>query len=354
MKAEWLSENYSYEQIILAGDVGGTNANVALVGRNGGDFTIIIKCVFRTAEVADFVQCLKDTLEQAYKKDSSLKPALCCVSAAGPVKNNYCKLSNSNCVVDGGEIEKSLGIKALVINDFSAISYGLPLLDVNNPKQITPLPHLDGSAVEQSGSVRAVAGAGTGLGVGFIIDHDGKYVAYPSEGGHIAFTSFDKETRELHDYMAERTGELMEVELYVSGAGIANIFHYFKDVRKVKLEGILADIDKADDSDKPAMISKNAGENDVCRDILKLFVKLYGRLAADVSVILIPTMGMYLGGGIVTKNEKYFVEDDVFMDAFENCYHPNIRKLLKRIPVYIVRDYSVSLYGAANAAYCLV
>ena len=354
MKTQWFGDSFDYEQLILAGDVGGTNASIALAGRTGSDFKMIVKCMFKTDDLPDFPKCLELTLEEISKKGVGIKPDLCCVSGAGPIENNFCKLSNSMCDVDGAEIEKRIGVKTLVINDFAAISYSLPLLDVNNSEQITPLRHIDGSLSEQSGTVRAVAGAGTGMGVGFLIENQGKSIAYPSEGGHISFSSYDEESRKYHEYIASLKGELMEAELFVSGSSIASIFGFFKDVKKVSIEGILAEIDALDYSDKPAMISKNADANEVCGDIMRLFVKMYARFAGDVASLFIPTKGMYLAGGVVTKNAKYFVEDDLFMKYFENCYHTNIQKVLKKLPVYIIKDYSVSLYGAANAAYCLM
>jgi glucokinase len=63
---------------------------------------------------------------------------------------------------------------------------------------------------------------------------------------------------------------------------------------------------------------------------------------------------MYLAGGIVTKNEALFFEDNLFMNNFEQNYNDNIKPLLKKIPVYIIKDYSISLYGAANAAVTLM
>ncbi len=354
METEWISDSFDFEQLILAGDVGGTNASIALVGRTGSDFKMIVKCLFKTDDLPDFPKCLELTLDEIRTKDAGVKPDLCCVSGAGPIENNFCKLSNSTCDVDGAEIEKRIGVKTLVINDFAAISYSLPLLDVNNPAQITPLKHIDGSLPEQSGSVHAVAGAGTGMGVGFLIEYQGRSIAYPSEGGHIAFSSYDEESRQLHEYVASLEGELTEAELFVSGSGIARIFGFFKDVKKVPVENVLAEIDALDDSDKPVVISRNADGNEVCGDIMRLFVKMYGRFAGDVASLLIPTKGMYLAGGIVTKNAKYFIDDDLFMKYFENCYHTNIRKVLKKLPVYIIKDYSVSLYGAANAAYSLM
>jgi glucokinase len=272
------------------------------------------------------------------------------LSTAGPIENNRCELSSADAVVDACEIGEAIGIKTIIINDFSAISYALPLLDVNDASRITALRHIDGTIAVQSGNVRAVAGAGTGLGVGILMERGGECYVCPSEGGHIAFSSFDEQSRELHEYIAGRFGELTESQLFVSGVGIKNIFYYFKEAKKIAMTGCLKDIDDASDSDKPAMIADCADENEVCREIMRLFVKCYGRFAGDVAAFIVPTMGLYLAGGIAAKNEKYFIEDDLFMRYFEGCYHPGVKKILKTIPVYIIRDYSVSLYGAANAA----
>lgn len=353
MQTKWTNEDYTYEQLILAGDVGGTNTNIALVGQTGGRFTIIMECVFKTSELAGPLEPLKKTLKQAQRDNPQLVPNLCCISGAGPVENNCCTPTNVQWNIDGAEIEKTLGIKTLVINDFIAISYGLVLLDVNNPAQITKLPFTDGTIPAQTGHTMAVVGAGTGLGVSFLVENEGRYRAWPSEAGHIGFAAFDEETRELKEYVTSRAGSQPGVELFASGRGIANIFHYFRDVRKIRLEGILADIDRMPDAEKPPIISDNAERCDVCGDIIKLFVKLYGRFAGDVSTFLLPTMGLYLAGGIAAKNERYFLEDNCFMHFFEQNYNANIRRVLKSIPVYIIRDYAVSLYGAANAGCCL-
>ena len=120
------------------------------------------------------------------------------------------------------------------------------------------------------------------------------------------------------------------------------------------IDGVLKEIDQAKDEDKPALISQNAKDNQVCRDIMKLFVKMYGSFAGSLAVVFMPFGGVYLAGGIATKNEWLFLENNLFMKNFERNYNPNIRPLLKKIPVYIVRDYSISLYGAANAAVTLM
>ncbi|MFA5238976.1 MAG: glucokinase [Phycisphaerae bacterium] len=354
MEKSWLSSNFKQDRIILAGDIGGTNTNLAIVGEKAGKYTIILKCVFSSRDITGVIDPLKEVIAEANKKNPSLKPTLCCLSPAGPVENNYCKLTNCKWDIDGNAIKKAIGIDTLIINDFLAIGYGIPTLDVNDPKQITKLPTTEGKSPTPAGTTKVVVGAGTGLGVGYLFAEDGKYKAHPSEGGHSGFAAFDEETKQLKDYVAKKIGMPPGMELFVSGQGISNVFNYFKDKKAVKLEGVLKEIDQTPDEDKPALISKNAKDNEVCKDIMKLFVRMYGIFAGSLGVIFLPFSGVYLAGGIATKNEWLFLEDDLFMKSFESNYNPNIRPLLKKIPVYIIKDYSISLYGAANAAVTLM
>jgi glucokinase len=42
-------------------------------------------------------------------------------------------------------------------------------------------------SVETAGRPKAVLGAGTGLGVGYLTSHSGQYEVWGSEGGHVDF-----------------------------------------------------------------------------------------------------------------------------------------------------------------------
>jgi len=363
MEAKWLSSDFNppyarrvnHNRIILAGDIGATNTNLALVGEKEGKYTIILECVFASNKIDGVIEPIKEVIATAKKKNPRLKIDLCCISAAGPVEHNYCRLTNCNWDIDGDEIKKLVKIDALIINDFSAIGYGIPTLDVDNPAQITKLATTEGNFPQPHGSTKAVVGAGTGLGVGFLTAIDGKYRAYPSEGGHSGFAAFDDQTLKLKEYVTNKTGEKNPVtELFVSGRGISNIYNYIKDTKNIEIEGVLKEIDQTKDEDKPALISVNARDNKICKDIMKLFIKMYGSFAGSLALIFLPFSGLYIAGGIAAKNEWLFLEDNLFMKHFEAHYNPNIKPLLKKIPVYIIKDYSISLYGAANAAVTLM
>ena len=353
MVVSWHNPDAHYDSLILAGDVGGTNTNLAIVGESNGVFTIILEVVFPSAEINGLEEPLQKVLQIAQERSRDLNPGICCISAAGAVQNNVCRMTNCSWSVDGGRIGNLLGIETIVINDFSAIGYGIPALDIANPEQITPLKHPDGSLPPRIDATIAVIGPGTGLGVSVLIPYQGNYITVPSEGGHMAFAPIDEESEALCMYMKKKIDAVPGVELFVSGQGVRNIFNFYRDVKKVPMQGLLAEINEKPDSQKPASISRGANENEICHAIMQLYVRLFASAASNLSCLTLPFGGLYLAGGTPAKDLKWLQENDLFMSTFEKNYNPSIVPLLKRVPVYVIRDYSISLYGAARAGLLL-
>jgi len=266
MQIKWINPDCQFENIILAGDVGGTNTNLAIVAQKGNIFSVILEVIFPSSEINGLIDPLKKVLEIAREKRADLTPSRCCISAAGAVINNSCNLTNCVWGIDGAAIENALGIKTLLINDFLAVSYGLLTFDVENEKQIVKLAHTDGSFPQKQMSTIAVIGPGTGLGVSFLVYNNGNYIPASSEGGHVAFAPFDDESYEFCKYMKEKIGCTPGLELFVSGQGVKNIFHFYKDVKKIPITGLIAEINAIADSDKPGKISKNEA---ICEDVRK-------------------------------------------------------------------------------------
>jgi glucokinase len=350
MKEIWHLLDFEHNKIYLAGDIGGTNTNLALVGETDQGFDIIYQADFVSSELHNLADAIALVLDMTKEKLKGVKIIAGCISGAGPVKDNDCTLTNLDWNINGNALTEQFNFPIRVINDFIAISYGVPILDLNNTNEIVPLSQgVPGSRVP-NGNVSLVIGAGTGLGVSFLINDGDRFMAFPSEGGHASFAPFDTETVELIDYMNRQNNYASEIEQFVCGNGIGNIFNFYKDVKKVSFDSDLQRIADAKHSDKAGLISQMADKNPVCRDIMRTFIKIYGRVAADFSTTLLPFGGIYLAGGIVSKNLQFFLEGRLFMYYFEKNFRPNIEDILRTIPIYVIKDYNVSLYGAANAA----
>jgi len=350
-KIEWRSEDFVHDNIILVGDIGGTNTNLAVLGEKNGKFTMIVEAVWQSSDVVDVMVPIKELIDIVTQKDSKLKPTMICISAAGPVADNSCKLTNLSWEIDGKKLTKELGIETSVINDFLAISYAIPILDTENASRVMKIPHCDGSIPQPKEGVKLVIGPGTGLGVGYLVPvGNGKYLPFSSEGGHSDFAAFDDLTGDLRTYMSEKLGIKPGVEPFVSGQGLINIYKFLMEKKKITVDDVIKEIEAADDADKPALISKYSFVNEDCKMMMCTFVKMLGNFAGSLSAIMLPYGGVFIAGGISAKNEEMFLRDNIFMKQFESNYKSVISDILKQIPVYIIRDYSISLYGAANAA----
>jgi glucokinase len=344
----------TYDVVILAGDIGGTNTNLALIGKKGGTFTLLMDRHYRTKEEPSLVEPLGRFLEEAKREHKGMAPELCCISGAGPVVDERIVLTNAPWAIDAKAIVSSFSIPTTLINDFTAVSYGVLLLDPNKGEQITRLPHGDGSLPEpKSGGVRLVVGAGTGLGVGYVVKVRSKIEAFPSEGGHVTLPVYDDESRGFQRWLEARYGFAPGAEAGVSGQGIANVFAYLaeREAASGALPGPAAKkILEVPEAERPALVAQGAATDLLCAKSMDMFVKLYARVAADHTATFLPEGGVFLAGGIPAKNEERFLEGGRFMAMYERSYAKHIRAILAKTPVMIVKDYSISLYGAANAA----
>lgn len=343
-----------FDTITLSCDVGGTNISIGAVGRVGRHFELIEQVRYPTSAQNGLLEPLRAARSQFSALSEEFN--YCCISGAGPIYGNRCRLSNVGWEIDGDRLSEELSLPTKVINDFAAISYGVPLLDVHDPEQITPLPRRGAAVAPDYDSERrvyAVLGAGTGLGVGYLVGAADRLEAFPSEGGHVLFGPFDEITREFHSYMVRDRGDLLGSELFVSGQGIANITRFFRDTRRLT-PAAEKELRGAATEELPEKVAGLAAEDSSCAEIMTLFVRMYAKVASNVTLTFLPTQGLYLAGGIVSKNAEWFLQENRFIDAFESVYKESLVDTLRNTPVYIVNDYAISLYGAAHAAYWTV
>ncbi len=341
----------------LVGDIGGTNTTLALVERIEKQFVLRARERFDTAHLEN----VEEAIERFRTGNSSAFERIdrCCLSGAGPVKEHVCRMTNVSFIIDGATVENATGVRTFIINDFSAICYALPLLDSHPSIESLALPHTDGSVPRPHGAVRAVVGAGTGLGTGYLIEDRGHFAAHPSEGGHTDFAADDDITREFDRYLRDRLASQTparepDAESYVSGQGITNGFAFFVDTGRLERDQTVRRIADGDPREIPGAVSRHAASHQGLARIMELFVTLYARYARNTGLFFLPRGGLYLAGGIAAKNEHWFTDNDRFMRTFEKHTNDKIAPLLMDVPVFLVKDYDISLYGAAHAAYSLM
>ncbi len=356
--------------VFLVGDVGGTNTNLALARHDQSGIHLIKKARFSTKQEKSLLDPIKRFLMEARAAGTAESIDFCCISGAGPVlPDESIPLTNAPWSIRALEISSELNTPVKLINDFTALSYAVTLLDYRDSEAVTQLPHTDGSLYAPRDGIMLVIGAGTGLGVGFVDRSGDQIKAFPSEGGHSEMPCFDDLSRAIHRWLSDRYSYAAGAEIAISGQGIANIFKficsdefdtgllssdYEDEVPRAALEAGLSDrarnILASRRLDWPANIALHAEDDAFCALTMELFTRLYALKAANLASIFLPPGGVWLAGGISSKNEPWLIKNARFMRWFEKNYAQHIRQFLAHTPVMIVKNYDISLLGAAVAA----
>ncbi len=346
---------------LLAGDIGGTKTILRLVETDSVVqtpqkliLTPIYEKTYPSQAYIDLVPMVVEflnTAQNALKKPIIVGQA--CFGIAGPVINNTSELTNLRWSLSGEQLAKSLSLaKVSLINDFAAIGYGI--LGLEKADLLT----LQEAEIYADAPI-AVIGAGTGLGQGFLIPATPhRYRVFNSEGGHADFAPRSPLEFQLLTYLQEEFGlERVSVERVVSGLGIAAIYQFLRQ-KEPRLESIAmaekfqrwkAEVGKEEKTvDLSAEIAQGSQNEDyLCQQTMKLFIEAYGAEAGNLAIKLLPYGGLYVAGGIATKNIA-LIKRGGFMKAF--LAKGRMQSLLKQIPVHVIVNPKVGLMGAAICA----
>lgn len=327
--------------MILAGDVGGTKTNVALLETDGqGVGAVVAQRKFLSSAYASLEQIVGEFLS------SERQPTLthACFGVAGPVVEGRVDATNLKWDVSADRLAGFLGIhRVRIINDLEATAYGIETL---SPAQLHTLNNGD----RKRGGNRALIAAGTGLGMAGISCHEGHYHPIPSEGGHMDFAPRNPLEAALLDYLLkdkEFDGHV-SYERVLSGPGLLNLYRFLRDTKFAEEPIWLAE-ELAGEGDQSATVSKAAlaGKSELAMKALDMFAGIYGAMAGNLSLLMIATGGCYVGGGIAPKIiEK--MKDGRFLEAF--TAKGRFQSMLAAMPVHVILDDKAALYGAARKA----
>jgi glucokinase len=228
---------------------------------------------------------------------------------------------------------------AMLINDLEANAWGIPSLAESD---LVALNRVKGTPVGNQG----VISAGTGLGeAGLYWDGKG-YDVFACEGGHCDFAPRTELEIELFRYLAARFGHV-SYERIVSGPGLVNVYRFMRDTGCGEEPPWLTE--ELAHNDQAAVISRNAvvGKSVLAEHALDLWISIYGAEAGNLALKLMATGGIYLGGGIAPQLIAK-LSGTLFMQAFVS--KGRMQPLLESIPVRVIRNDKIALYGAARYA----
>jgi glucokinase len=346
--------------IVLAGDIGGTNARLALFDARparAGEWPTLEPLFERTTpsksqssldEIAEsFLRAAEAETKGRVAKGRGIEGA--CLGIAGPIENNRCHATNLPWVVDGRALATRLGIpRVTLVNDFSAAALGVTAVGAGE------LVALGGATPVARGPI-AVLGAGTGLGEAFLLwsASGDRYEVVPSEGGHADFAPRTPLEAGLLQYLSNKYGRV-SCERVLSGNGLVDIFGFLsqepacRPLIRPDTAAVLA-APASGQRDAAAEISKRglAGDDPICEMSLALFCSVMGAIAGNLGLSVLATGGVFVAGGIAPRILGY-LQKGGFREAFER--KGRLHTLVERLPAFVVTHPQPGLLGAATIA----
>jgi glucokinase len=324
--------------VILAGDVGGTKCNLALVEKHGAELRVVLVRRFASREYGRFADIVAQFLHEVRDNVAASaggKVLAAGFGVAGPVIDDQARLTNLAWGVEAKALRGQLGTPHVVLlNDLEATGYYLPWL---RPDEVYTLS----AGTPAPGKPQALIAAGTGLGEAMLLWNGSRYVVEPSEGGHCDLAPRTEKEIELLRHM-KKAHRSVSFELVLGGRGFLTIHRF--------LNSSVQHASFNDPEEDPAPeITRLAleGSCPVCVETLDLWTALYGAEAGNLALKALARGGMFVAGGIVTKILPK-MKDGTFFRAF--CEKSKFGDLLSRIPIRLVLNEEAPLLGAAAEA----
>jgi len=320
--------------MILAGDIGGTKAQLALFPPGAAPRSPAVEARVPTNGSSSLDVLLRDFVER-----SGLQPARCILGIAGPVAANRRITTNLPWQVDGDALGAELGFPVTLLNDLEATGWGLATL---GPDDLLTL-HA-GTAAPGN---RALIAAGTGLGEAILHWDGATWTPMASEGGHTDFGPRDTLEEELLHWLRGKYGRV-SYERILSGPGLVDLYRFFRETKRGAEPAEVAT--RFDSAPEPAAVVTETALDGSCeraRLVLETFAAIYGAEAGNLALKALALGGVYVGGGIAPRLLPVLTRGG-FAHAFFD--KGRLSPLLSRIPVAVVLDPKTAVWGAAAYA----
>ena len=321
-------------QTILAGDVGGTKTNFALVSPGTGPRRPLEEITLPSPAYASLGALVADFMQQV---DVPVRRAV--IGVPGAVVDGAARGTNLPWTVREDDLCQSLGLEAVrLVNDLEAIAFAVPFLEKED------LHTLNAGRADQHGALAIIA-PGTGLGEAFLTWGGSGYQAHPSEGGHADFAPQSPQGIGLLSDLLERYGHV-SCERVCSGRGIPNIYQYLKSRGHAQEPAWLAEELSQVDDPTPVIVGNALDEEKrcpLCVQTLEMFASILGAEAGNLALKVLATGGVYLGGGIPPRILPV-LQSPAFTAAFRN--KGRLSDILTNIPVHVILNSKAAVLGA--------
>lgn len=316
---------------LIAGDIGGTKSRLAWVTSTPeGEAKLRFEKVYASADFVSADALLKQYIDDAR---TEVEPDALWLALPGALNEQRANLTNLEWTLDAAELRQATGISTVrFINDFEAAAAGVATLTARDMLVLNP------QSVE-SGGVRAITGAGTGLGLAFMLaDAAGRYQGYATEGGHIDFAPRNAQQTRLLEHLGARYGHV-SWERAVSGSAMNDLYRF------CCLEQGQALPDVAVEGAELAALAEAGNERAAAT--LDLFIDLYGAWVGNVALLYQPRGGLYIAGGVAGHLQAR-MQSPRFMAAATD--KGRMRSVVERTPIFLITCNRLGVQGVLASA----
>lgn len=304
---------------MLLGDVGGTNARLA-IARNGAiDPETITK--FRGDDYSSF----DDVVQQYLTEQDNPRISSVCIAVAGPVSAGKARLTNRDWEFSETRLARLTDADHVkLINDLTALGYATPALSGEGVSVLRSAPE---NRARNGQSL--VVGLGTGFNVCAVKRLDnGTITALEAEEGHTHLpANIYKRLMDL--FGREGADKFPSTEETFAGRGLS-LFHAVRTgtepVRSEEIAKAVANGDAA------------------AVESYDLFAELVGLVCRELSLHFMPLEGLYLAGSV---GRSIADRMDRFVPAF--LEEEFMRHIPESTPIYLIRDDMAALHGCLTA-----
>ena len=309
---------------IIAADVGGKKTRFVVADSDRPD-EVLYEARYDSRDFGSFEPLLHTFIEDSGSQNRDL--GALSLALPGVVNGNNARLTNLPWNISKQILQDEFGVDQVhFMNDFQASALGIPHL---KPGDLICL----NQGVHYPDATRVAVGAGTGLGVSWVL-HDGNASrAWSTEGGHMDFAPVDEIQIDLLKFLFKRHGHV-SYERLLSGDGLVSLYQFCSG-------------EDAAGIDAAWVHSQAERHHEPARTAMSLFVRIYGAFVGNMALLFKPEGGIYITGGIGAKIVSWMKSDD-FISAYFN--KGRMRALAEQTCVYLVTNERVGVIGAISEA----
>jgi len=226
------------------------------------------------------------------------RPRSLIVAFPGAVSSYRARFTNGDWVIDCVEIQKRFKFEnGILLNDQEAAAFCIPDLGTNESI------HVGGRTIQPGGGPEVLVSLRHGLGVASLCRFEGKFVAFPSEAGHVNVAPATSEEASIVAAIIGR-GLRPSAERLFYQPGLALIHdvrcqlnHRSPHPQRQDAEAIATHALTDPDSDEGKSVA--------------IFARLFASYVGDVGMAIMATGGVAISGGILRKIVPFFQHPSV-------------------------------------------